>query len=345
MKDSVTEVAEYFSKRAARYQLSQETCPLARSLDLIPYVFAMENVMRRFSRATGDMRVFDAFGGSGFLSRSFSHTDIEFTIGDCTNAYKPDSSTRHEWVVSPDYFRSISAQRSGQYDLVFAHGGLHHAYVKDEAGVEEEPSIGLQHHCIANLARLLRPGGFFVLADIPVRPFPASYDGREFVSSDPGACADLLGHDRMAFLNAAAPGFVLSPSLRATSCAVNAVFRNPFQAGSLPRFFDEFVALKTPFGHEACFIDFARIIGSASAHGLANICTVTYPGAWLFHDQAQAIWFFREMFGFGASTPPFEISALDADVQSAITDLLGVRNLQARIAVNWGVTYSFFAKY
>jgi len=344
MKDSVKEVAEYFGKRAARYQLSQETCPMARSLDLIPYVYVIDGVIRQFSRSPGDLRIFDAFGGSGFLSRSFAHTEIRFTIADCTNAYKQDGSNKHEWLICPDYFRAISAERAGEYDLVFAHGGLHHVYVKDNAGLEDETSVGLQHQCVANLSRLLRKGGFLVLADIPDRPSRVDAHGSDISLIDTSMAIDLFGNERLAFLRSAATDFSLSPSLNNTCHTVESIFRDSTHPGSLRRFFDEEVARKTPNGHEACFLDFERIIARAAKHDLCLMALIPYPGAWVFETANQAVWFFREMFGFGQSMPPFQEDSQDYVVKSAISDTLGMRSVGDHLAVNWGVSYAIFRR-
>ncbi len=317
---------------------------MARSLDLLPYAYITAHVMQSTARKSGDLRIFDAFGGSGFLSRSFAHTDIRFTIADCTDAYDHDSCTRHEWLLSQDYFRSISVERAGTYDLVFAHGGLHHVYVEDETGIQDETSIGLQNQCVANMARLLRPGGYLVLSDIPDRPPAPHRAGKDFVLADLKECLALLGEERLDFLKSSAPSFSPVPSLNKTCASVNFLFRDPSHDGSLRRFFDEVVARETPNGHEARFLDVERIITGARAHGMSVIYSAAFPGAWVFRDRDQAVWYFREMFGFGASVPAFGRGPEDSVVESAMTNILGLRSLGKKIAVNWGVTYTIFAR-
>jgi SAM-dependent methyltransferase len=304
----------------------------------------MAEAMARLKTSTASVRIFDAFGGAGFLSRSFMHTDISFTIADCTSAYHPDSCDHHEWLVSPDYFRSISMERMGQYDLVFAHGGLHHVFEKEDGEVQDEASLGLQNQCVANLARLLRPGGYMVLADIPNNNTHPYFEDTRFSAMDPATGVHLFSGARVEYLQAAAHGFSLPSSLKESCTKIAGEFRDHTHSGSLQRFFTEVIADETPYGHDACFVDFPRIIAGARSHGLSLAHCVDYPGAWVFRSIEEAIWFFREKFSFGTSSTPFVIHEEDRVVESAIADILGIKSIGNYVAVNWGVTYAVLVR-
>lgn len=337
---------EYFSQRAPRYQAALNGCPTARALDTLPYLAILSIIMPHLkSRGIAC----DAFGGTGFLSRGLSEFSLDFTAVDSCSEMLVGAKNlpRVETLVNRDDFSSIlSRYGSNSFDFVFCHGGLHHVIAGSSAGIpDHEASRNRQADIVRRLAELVRVGGILIIADIP-RICPSEFPGElsdERISGE--VLASCFSPNVLGFL---AKNLGLCPddmwSLSEARQRIKSVL---WQDVSFPvprKFFDDFVAEKSLMGHTAVYPDFDRLDHVIQLAGLQAIWRGNYPTPWVFENQREAGWFFREKFSF------FEASPLGVDVASEdavfknVTYYLGTKALATCVSVNWGITYAMYRR-
>jgi 2-polyprenyl-3-methyl-5-hydroxy-6-metoxy-1,4-benzoquinol methylase len=339
------DAAAYFARRAPRYQNALKGCPSARVLDLVPYVAALSasGLEKRKS-----LRVCDAFGGTGFLARSLHGNRFSFVVCDCcqemlTGALGLPRVGAH---VTPDDFSSaIRVFGGGFFDLVLCHGGLHHVVVLEKASVDPAESERRQLNVVDRLAKLVRPGGVIIIADIPDKE-PPELDGPLWDQEiEATFLCDCLGNEGLQLV-AAATGLEAhaQTTLKSIQAALRSKLVKPFRSPVPRLFFDSFVAKETATGHTAAYVNFDQIHERLIQDGFLPLGRINYRGPWLFSSANEAGWFFKEKFSAG------EPSAKGADVNSeanmldVLQRMLGVRNVTTGVAVNWGVTYGIYQK-
>jgi 2-polyprenyl-3-methyl-5-hydroxy-6-metoxy-1,4-benzoquinol methylase len=343
----IEQTRAYFNQRASRYALALRTFPLARVLDLVPYLYALRQVSIALRKSINELRVLDAFGGTGFLSHAFRHSGIEFTVADCCpqmlqlGEHAPDNVN---WLQVDDYFNELARQQPGSFDLVLCHGGLHHVVVDHDGALDHAKSRQRQHRVIQNFADLLRKNGSLVLGDVPFSPASTNFAGKDFPPLADGIVQELLGQvqaSRLAELGVRPSAHSLAEESSQIRSSLGVPTRNP-----VPRlFFDEFVTKETPLGHKASFLSIQNLNSFAVESGLSLNWQLDYLGPWLFANELEAGWYFTEKFSFGESQPVGADTPQNALVANRVRSQLGSRQItQARFGVNWGVVYSFLTK-
>ena len=331
--------ADYFNVRAPRYANSIKTYPFARSLDLIPYCFAIKDLGT-------NLNFLDAFCGPGFISSSLSNLNHKFVLADVSDEMIKCSSTTHEsFVVKNDFENLLTKYGNGYFNIIVSHGGFHHAVALANNRIDSAKTIEKHRNIISNLSKLLANNDVVIIADIPNNTFQ-----NEFLLSDKRYSLSQF------------KDIVDSRSLQYISDSLNIDLDKPnnlieFQATinnkvpnhnphPVPRYyFDEYIAKRTKHGHIAMYPDFIDIKLQFENYGIKNIGLLNYHSPWIFESNNTAGWFFKEKFSIDRPTLPNENPELDYMMYEIINQYLGVNNYNNFSFVNWGVTYSIFKKY
>lgn len=346
-REDVDRTSEYFNQRAARYAFSIKTFPFARVLDLVPYVYALSDYQRVNGINLSDLKVLDAFGGTGFLHHALGNSGICMHVADCSSGMLSLGGTpigHDQWHHSSDYFSDLSYSMKGEFDAVFSHGGLHHVVVDSKGVVDTVKSEEAQRLVIENLSLCLKPGGFLIIGDIPDNGAPVKCAGRDVPPCLPGKVKSLLGEAHSDRLNKL--GVRLEDaSLFNASASIKREYGAEVDHDVPRYFFDNFVCKDTPLGHIAHFLAPERLNQFASSVGLVRDWVIDYRGSWLFENMQQAGWYFREKFSYGNSSLPGEDPESELAVAQYVQRQLGCRvTSDGLISVNWGVVYSCFRK-
>lgn len=342
MDRGVQKSRDYFSKRAERYALALRQMPHARILDLFPYLYAFSELSKDMAKPISDLEVMDAFGGTGFLSHSLMNSGMHFTVGDaCSEMLSLGDSifknVYYREVV--DNFESLAERSPRSQDCVVCHGGLHHVVVEDDGIVDDTASKTLQKETVANLAKLVRPGGLLIVADVAAIHSDATYKGNPSSFSGPERVRKLLSSTQLKVLKDLGLDYeVLSLEALALEIRDRFISKVGFP---VPRyFFDEYVAKQTELGHSASFLMRDELVDMGSSAGMYEQWAVEFFAPWLFSSRNHAGWYFREKFSCGHSSPPGMDVSSEMQMAEHLEKYLGTRDLgEAGFAVNWGVNY------
>lgn len=345
---SLAATRDYFQQRAARYALCLKTYPLARILDLVPYCYTLRDTAARLGKPISELRVLDAFGGTGFFSYAFRHSGMAFTVADCCPGMLQlgDHHLDHVgWRETADYFTNMANDEPASYDVILCHGGLHHVIADTARGdLDHAVARKRQGTVLMNFARLLRPGGVCLLGDIPARHSSRLLVGEDSAPLNEQMLNSLLGKEQTAELHR-----LQVPVTQASSFEVSKIIRRQYAAPTthhVPRyFFDHFVQHDTPLGHRASFPSVGEVQSMATAAGFHTRTRLDYVGPWLFPTAKEAAWFFREKFSYGPCVSLGSDQRSEDFVASRLASQLGIRNLPSQaVAVNWGVIYWTFTR-
>jgi hypothetical protein len=254
--DDLTATREYFTLRADRYALCLRSYPFARILDLIPYCYFLRDAAARLGKRIGDLRVLDAFGGTGFLSYAFRHSGMQFTVADCCPAMLElgrNHADRVRWRETTNYFTRLAESEPETYDVILCHGGLHHVFAETDGQVDHALARQRQSLTIKNLSQLLVRKGTCIVSDIPASPPSNPFTGMDSQTVPNTTLLEVLGKDQVEEIH----GLRIKPA--ALSLAhLSDVIRHRFSSAAahpVPRhFFDNFVSLETSLGHKAWFV-------------------------------------------------------------------------------------------
>lgn len=338
------DAAAYFAVRAPRYQKALQILPHARALDLLPYI-AILRATRLDERPI--VRVCDAFGGTGFLTRGLQRPNFVFTVVDACKEMLSSAESIVETtceVTDKDFEDILEKFGPESFDLILCHGGLHHVVELDGAQRRISESRALQAAVCERFAMLLAPSGVLILADIPSEAPPEIIGDVDDQTISTCVLEDYLGRtcsDRLARLLAITDNE--AHSLASIRSKIVATLANsvPFP---VPRcFFDEYVQ-DTPLGHVAVYPIFGELHRTLTAHKLECISRINYRGPWVFHSEEEAGWFFREKFSIGPDSKPGQFPKDDRVMFGNLERFLGIRSTEAVTSVNWGVTYAAYEK-
>lgn len=337
--------AAYFARRAPRYQEALKGCPTSRVLDLVPYVAALVAGQLHQCRS---LRVCDAFGGTGFLARGLHGNRFSFVVCDCCQEMLSGALglPRVDVHVTRDDFSStIKVFGEGFFDLLLCHGGLHHVVAVEKLKVDAAASAHRQLSVVHRLARLVRPGGVLILADIPDEE-PDEMEGPIWDEAiAPDLLPDCLGKEGARLIaEATALPIQTATTLRSIQLAVTSKLVKPVGFPVPRQFFDEFVAKETAMGHTASYINFDLVNDRLTADGFTSLGRINYRGPWLFKTANEAGWFFREKFSVGEPSEVGVDPSSEMKMFTVLRDALGVRNTPTGVAVNWGVTYAVYRR-
>jgi SAM-dependent methyltransferase len=248
--------------------------------------------------------------------------------------------------VTPDDFRStLKMFGTGFFDVVLCHGGLHHVVDVQGPQIESEKSAQRQLATVERLAKLTRPGGIIILADIPdgtpeelpgpIWDQPVEIDTLKHYLGKDGAntIAALLELDGRS-----------ATTLRAAQTAVRSKLVKDVRYPVPRHFFDAFVASKTAMGHTASYVHFGSIHERIISDGFSLLGRINYRGPWLFKTTREAGWFFREKFSVGEASALGAEPAAEEAMFHTVEAMLGTRSFPGGVAVNWGVTYAIYQR-
>ncbi|MCD4771857.1 MAG: class I SAM-dependent methyltransferase [Bacteroidales bacterium] len=331
--------ADYFNIRAPRYANSIKTFPFARSLDLIPYCFAIKDLGT-------NLNFLDAFCGPGFISSSLSNLNHKFVLADVSDEMIKSSSTNHEsFVVKNDFENLLNKYGKGYFNIIVSHGGFHHAVSLVNNKIDNNKTIEKHRNIISNLSKLLSKDGILIIADIPNDNYIEDYllSDKHYSLSQ---FKDIVSSKSLQLISDS-----LKISLDKAYSLIQ--FQNIIKSKvpnqnphPVPRYyFDEYIAKRTKYGHIAMYPDFIDIKSQFEKYGIKNIGLFNYHSPWIFESNNAAGWFFKEKFSIDRPTLPNENSELDYMMYEIINQYLGVNNYNDFSFVNWGVTYSIFKKY
>jgi SAM-dependent methyltransferase len=334
----------YFAIRAPRYQSALMALPAARTLDLLPYCAVISLLNPNGARR---LRVADAFGGTGFLARGLAWAGLEFVVCDCcdemlSGAVGLPNVDLHE--TRDDFQSVLSAYGKGQFDLVFSHGGMHH--VVDMNGKPNETSSRERQAQVAKrLAELVRPGGALIIADI-AEGEPSEVRGKIHNAMIGSVSLErMIGAEAVKFVTPLLDlGSERSISLDALRRKVENRIVAPVTFSVPRRFFDQYVACKTRLGHVAVYVDFDAVDRLITAEGLESLGRINYRGPWLFGNESEAGWFFKEKFCVGEPKPLGSDLQADMDMFEVLRTYLGTSSRRGYVGVNWGVTYATYMR-
>lgn len=345
--NDIASAREYFGKRSERYALSLRSYPLARVLDLIPYCYFLRDAADRLGKKISELRVLDAFGGTGYLSFALRHSGIQFTVADCCPEMLNlgrNHGSRVRWRETTNYFSRLADSEPDCYDVVLCHGGLHHVIAENGGKVDHSLARQRQALTIENFSRLLAQNGTCIISDIPDSPPTKQFSGSDSQALSYSILKEILGRDQIDEITS----LRIKPasfSLAHLADAIRHRFSTPI-THPVPRyFFDHFVSKETPLGHNASFIPLQDLDEIAQSASFVLHSRLDYRGPWLFPTQRAAAWFFREKFAFAESTPIGEDQESEDFVAKRISEQLGSKSIDYDLfAVNWGVVYSSFVK-
>lgn len=336
------DASAYFAARAPRYQEALRVCPAARALDYLPYYAALALAGLNLRRG---LRVCDAFGGTGFLARSFARYGAEIVVADvCSEMLRGASGLPNvKTHVTDDDFASVAgAFGSRSFDLVVTHGGLHHVVELSDGTPNLPASRARQARVVGTLASLVRPGGLLVVADIP-DSIPT--ESRGSLTRHPLTESHLeLGLEEGASIVSAALGVKPEnlPGLHDLQALVESRLWAPVAFPVPRRFFDEFIAPSSPMGHVAVYPDFQDLHARLLSCGMSMLGRINYKGPWIFSSPQEAGWFFREKFSLYTSGDLGTLPETERAVFEVVNEFLGSRPAAECTAVNWGVTYAAY---
>ena len=267
----------YFEQRAPRYAAALRGCPLARLLDLLPYLASMGLIS---DRSNQPREACDAFGGTGFLARWLGREHLRFTVVDCCNSMLDAADGLQRYSTHNDFADFAEATGRPTFSMVTCHGGLHHVVQLGPDGIPDPTASRQRQTAIARrLASLVHPGGVLVIADIPDRPSSGSHGAVSEQRLDASLVHRLLGRDARDLLCEILPdkfgdGMVLQELAR----HIEASIATPVDFEVPRHFFDEYVARSTPHGHIAVYPDFDELTLAASECGLKPAGSVNFRG-------------------------------------------------------------------
>lgn len=333
---------EYFNIRAKRYARSIHELPNARSLDLVPYCYLLDQTL---NKDIHDIKVLDAFAGTGFLANSFNTIpqffQVDASIGMLGN------NNQYKKCTNNDFKDILSEIGLNHFDYIFSHGGFHHVVDIDAQGnVLKEQSFKRQHEILIRLMAMLKPNGYLVIADIPDKEYKEENNSMSLTKIRIDDFLKFINTEKMKvikdFLNISSGE---KKSLFEVKNEINNLIKETKVLEAIPRhFFDSYISHKTTLGHTANYLDFEMIEG-----WLSNISTkvlqINFFSPWLFDSDRYANWFFKEKFSIGEEC---SINDCDSILNSSILDdlnsYLGVGRHNKYTFVNWGVTYAIYKK-
>ena len=338
---SVARSMNYFDKRARRYAMALDAFPHARVLDTLPYCYLFRDVAERLGKPVKELKILDAFGGTGFITRSFPGLGGQITIADCSHMMLEEVgcgfSDKHIVEVT-DNFENLAEERAGYFDVVLTHGGLHHVIKIEGDEVDSAKSLVEQTRVISRLGQLVTVGGSLLIADIPDKPLSQCLVGRSPKGLTKELPAQLLDAGQVSSLDPEIVG-LLQADLFTLAEGVRSHYGAPLNHPVPRYFFDEFVAKRTPLGHEASFFPPLEQT-DALGQSFALDWRCDYLGPWIFPNREAAGWYFREKFSVGEPDILGNQPADEVGMAVELENTLGGRETPEKYCVNWGVVYS-----
>lgn len=341
LSNKMLTTTEYFNIRAKRYAKSIQSLPNARCLDLLPYCYLFSRVLNQDTR---DIKILDAFAGTGFLADSFSTVSkflqVDASVGMLGNNCEYKKCTN-------DDFKDILAEiGENQFDYIFSHGGFHHVVDTDNDGnVLRNSSLTRQRDILHRLITMLKPSGYLVVADIPDREYDQTNSDISMHKIDIDYISKFIGDDKTKtikdFLNISSGEEI---SLFEIQNRINEIIKNTRIHKDIPRyFFDEYISRKTLLGHTANYLNFKMI-----EEWISNVATkelqINFYSPWIFSCDEFADWFFKEKFSIGEESNIDECMAQNLSILNVLKSYLGLGHHNKYTYVNWGVTYAIYRK-
>lgn len=336
----------FAQERARRYNGAMDLYPTARHLEILPLLcfFAREEVQ--------DWHLVDLASGGGYLGHFFERVANKVTYVD----QSPDM-LRHIAsgnVVIGDIRCASQVVGEQQADLVTCLAAFHHLHVPEvsqingiythpgtrswtpEQHLDIQRSQQLHDAVLADWQRLLKPGGWLVLIDVPGYPDAA---WERFWPSQQPHTIDTRGYHEQFLARLAewplpadlrileryfADGWQqlwqgdqqIQAMRQLLTPPANRTMRDLVQSYQLPPalfkqhapmaptdFFDDVIDRLGKQRHFGYFPRETKIANTLQQIGMEQILTGTFPTPWVFDSKESAVWFVHELFGFGGAWP------------------------------------------
>lgn len=334
-------VKEYFDYRAPRYNNAIQQLPFARSLDMLPYCYAIDLLKQP------NLNILDAFCGTGFISNSLESLDANFILADISEGMMNSTNGNKRKIVSTNNFENIKQTFGDSYfDIVLSHGGFHHALEISGEKVNIPESYNKHREIIENLCSLVAKDGFLIIADISNKFVEELTNPKYPLIENLSKFKYIIGDEMIHFIS---KSLDIDPNIPFSINEINEfiakkVFKK--ESYSIPKhFFNQYIARYTKHGHKACYPDFEKIDNwITNFSNFENVSRVNFHSPWIFDSINQAGWFFKEKFSLFSQTEMFEDKKSEKRVFDLLAKYLGTTNFKNRIFINWGITYAIYKK-
>lgn len=340
--ESGISTSKYFDKRSKRYHNSIKNCPNARILDMIPHAYFIE----LFLTKKKNLKVLDAFGGTGFISKFFINISDEIVIVDESEGMMKfiDLNDKIKKKITNNDFKDIlDKYGEGYFDVIISHGGFHHAVIYDNKGkVLKNESQNKQNKIIERLSKLTSNEGIMILADIAEKPLKPYYrikdNGLALNQLD-----SLIPNDSISFIQEVL-NLDISKNISLESILSEIENNLTKEVDFLvPNyFFDYYISRNSFLGHKAHYSNFEILETKVS--NLNLLARTFHKIPWIFNSEYEVGWFFKEKFSIFSESQKMSKSKNELKMYNLIKKYLGIKKRNGKIFTNWGVTYSVFGK-
>lgn len=333
---------EYFNLRADRYGNAIKELKNARILDLIPYSYFIK---KNFNKKK-DLKILDAFGGTGFLTQYFLNIASEIVVADQSdemiNRIKKKNNIKKR--ITTDDFQSIIEEFGENYfDVVITHGGIHHSIIINKNNqVDTIKSQDKQNLIVKRLSKLTAKGGLLILADLA----QDKLDNFSIVDTEDFSLkhlSNLLSSTDIQFISSK---LNINLNQKFTYIDFLTKIHDTFSTKTnykVPHhFFDSYISRYSRLGHVAYYSNFKLL--EESIENFIHLSRSNFKLPWIFDDIYSAGWFFKEKFSIFNKTTEIKISSNEKKMFSRLKKYLGCKEMNSTVYVNWAVTYSVFKK-
>ncbi|MEM7530546.1 MAG: class I SAM-dependent methyltransferase [Chloroflexota bacterium] len=346
----------FVNERARRFNAAMDRYPAARHLEILPFLcfFAKEEVQ--------DWHVVDLASGGGYLGNFFENVAQKVTYVDQSSDMMKNINSDN--MLVGDIRTASQVVGENQADMVTCLAAFHHLHVPDVGqinGVYHEQgtrgwtperyldihlSQQLHDDVLADWYRMLKPGGWLVLIDVPGYPdaawehfwpdqqphtlntlgyqqqlmnrltnwpMPTNIDILERYFSD--SWQSLWQHDQqiqaMRHLLTTQTDLTMHDLVQSYQLPSSLFKQN---APMVPTdFFDDVIDRLGNQRHYGYFPRETKVRDTLERIGMENIHTGTFPTPWVFESKEAAVWFVHELFGFKSAWSPDDIPQEEFD--------------------------------
>lgn len=334
-------VSDYFDYRAPRYNNAIQQLPFARSLDMLPYCFAISLL------ESSTLNILDAFCGTGFISNSLKSLDANFVLADISEGMINSTNDNKKRVVTTDGFNSVVESFGKEsFDVVLSHGGFHHAIELIDNKVSKTESLNKHRDIINNLISLVKKNGILIIADIPENTVPDFFNPSYALKEKLSKFTHIIGEEHINYI---AKNLSVDPEIPTSLNELNELIYNKVYSKvnfPVPKyFFNQYIARHTKHGHKACYPDFEMIDSWIMKESkFEKLSSVNFYSPWIFDSINHAGWFFKEKFSLFEKSELLINKPNEKRVYDLLEKYLGVTKFKDKIFVNWGVTYLIYKK-
>ncbi len=333
---------EYFNLRAKRYNNALAQIENARILDLIPYSFFID----KFFAGKKNLKILDAFGGTGFLTKYLINVASEVVVADLSDKmmdYIDDNHKIKKRITTNNFDDIIKEYGEGYFDLVVTHGGIHHSILTNNNNkVDAYRSQNRQNIIVKKLSSLTKKKGILILADLAQDQLEdfSIIDSNDFSIQK---LTNILSHKEIKFISTKLDIDLNQQfSYIEFLTKIQDLYSTKTKYKVPHYFFDSYISPYSKLGHIAYYSNFKTL--EKNIKGFTHLSRSSFKLPWIFESPYAAGWFFKEKFSIFKQTDNIKTSTDEIKMFHRLEKYLGCKEINNKTFVNWGVTYSILQK-